>query len=204
MSLLRDSKDNIQKGRRQAEVTDGRERGVCMTGTPDFVLVMLSHGGLPLQFCEPFSIFPAYARQYNEPLHSLSCFLYFTNMPSFINLLPYRIAMLQKTQLTPRFLFPFYKEAHNGCIIWIQFNSVIQSCLTLCDPMDCSTPGLPFHRQCPEFTQTHVHCVGDAIQPSHPLSSPSPHAFNLFQHQCLPVSQFFTSGFQSIEVSAST
>ena len=55
----------------------------------------------------------------------------------------------------------------------LQFSSVAQSCLTLCDPMDCSTPGLPVHHQLLEFTQTHVHWVGDAIQPSHPLSSPS-------------------------------
>ena len=67
----------------------------------------------------------------------------------------------------------------------VQFNSVAQSCLTLCDPMDSSTPGLPIHHQLPEFTQTHVHWVGDAIQPSHPLSSPSPPAFNLSQHQGL-------------------
>ena len=67
----------------------------------------------------------------------------------------------------------------------IQFSSVTQSCLTLCDPMDCSTPGLPVHHQLLEFTQTHVHWVGDAIQPSHPLSSPSPPAFNLSQHQGL-------------------
>ena len=56
----------------------------------------------------------------------------------------------------------------------VPFSSVAQSCLTLCDPMDCSTPGLPVHHQLPEFTQTHVHQVGDAIQPSHPLLSPSP------------------------------
>ena len=56
---------------------------------------------------------------------------------------------------------------------------------TLCDPMDCSTPGLPVHHQLPEFTQTHVHRVSDAIQPSHPLSSPSPPALNLFHHQGL-------------------
>ena len=54
----------------------------------------------------------------------------------------------------------------------VQFSSVTQSCPTLCDPMNCSTPGLPVHHQLPEFTQTHVHRVGDAIQPSHPLSSP--------------------------------
>ena len=63
--------------------------------------------------------------------------------------------------------------------------SVTQSCLTLCDPMDCSMPGLPVHHQLLEFTQTHVHSVSDAIQPSHPLSSPSPPAFNLSQHQGL-------------------
>ena len=63
-----------------------------------------------------------------------------------------------------------------------QFSSVTQSCPTLCDPMDCSTTGFPIHHQLPEFTQTHVHQVGDAIQPSHPLSSPSPPAFNLSQH----------------------
>ena len=56
---------------------------------------------------------------------------------------------------------------------FIQFSSVAQSCLTLCNPMDCSTPGLPVHHQLTEFTQTHVHQVSDAIQPSHPLSSPS-------------------------------
>jgi len=66
-----------------------------------------------------------------------------------------------------------------------QFSSVAQSCPTLCNPMDCSTPGLPVHHQLPEFTQTHVHRVADAIQPSHPLSSPSPPAFNLSQHQGL-------------------
>ena len=64
-------------------------------------------------------------------------------------------------------------------------NSVAQSCLPLCDPMDCSTPGLPVHHQFQELTQTHVHWVSDAIQLSHPLSSPSPPAFNLSQHQGL-------------------
>ena len=64
----------------------------------------------------------------------------------------------------------------------IQFSSVAQSCLTLCDPMNRSTPGLPVHHQLPESTQTHVDRVGDAIQPSHPLLSPSPLALNLSQH----------------------
>ena len=66
---------------------------------------------------------------------------------------------------------------------WDQFSSVTQSSLTLCDPMDCSTPGFPVHHQLPELAQTHVHQVGDAIQPSHSLSSPCPPAFNLSQHQ---------------------
>ena len=67
----------------------------------------------------------------------------------------------------------------------IQFSSVAQSCPTLCDPMNRSTPGLPVHHQLPESTQTHVHWVGDAIQPSHPLLSPSPSTLNLSQHQSL-------------------
>ena len=67
----------------------------------------------------------------------------------------------------------------------VQFSSVAQSCPTLCTPMNCSMPGLPVHHQLPEFTQTHAHRVGDAIQPSHPLSSPSPPAPNPSQHQRL-------------------
>ena len=67
----------------------------------------------------------------------------------------------------------------------VQFTSVAQSCLTLCDPMNRSTPGLPVHDQLPESTQAHVHWVGDAIQPSHPLPSPSPPAPNPSQHQGL-------------------
>ena len=66
-----------------------------------------------------------------------------------------------------------------------QVSSVVQSCPTLCDPVDCSMPGLPVHHQLLELTQTHVHRIGDAIQPSHPLLPPSPPAFNLSQHQGL-------------------
>ena len=73
-------------------------------------------------------------------------------------------------------------DGHLSCI---QFSSVAQSCLTLCTPMDGSTPGLPVHHQLPEPTQTHAHGVSDAIQPSHALSSPSPPTFNLSQHQGL-------------------
>ena len=67
-------------------------------------------------------------------------------------------------------------------VIGLQFSSVTQLCPSLCDLMDCSTPGFPVHHQLPELAQTHVHRVGDTIQPSHPLSSPSPHAFNLSQN----------------------
>ena len=80
---------------------------------------------------------------------------------------------------------PLYPSPHKIEYSWIQFSSVAQSCPTVCDPMDCSRPGLPVHHQLPEFTQTHVHRVDDSIQPSHPLSSPSPPALNLSQHQGL-------------------
>ena len=82
---------------------------------------------------------------------------------------------------------------------WMGLSSVAQSCPTLCNPMNRSTPGFPIHHQLPEFTQTHVRQVSDAIQPSHPRSSPSPPAPNHSQH---PVSQLFASGGQSIGVSA--
>ena len=82
--------------------------------------------------------------------------------------------------------------------IQFQFSSVAQSCPTLCDPMDCSTPGFAVHHQLLELAQTHVYWVSDAIQPSHPLSSPSPPAFNLAQHQCLFQSHFFASDGRSI------
>ena len=91
-------------------------------------------------------------------------------------------------------LFLIFEESntvfHNGHTILCfhqsaQFSSVTQSCPTLCNPMNCSTPGLPVHHQLPESTQTHVHWVGDAIQPSHPLSSPSPLTLNVEKHQGL-------------------
>ena len=86
-----------------------------------------------------------------------------------------------------------------------QFSSVQFSRSVVSDylwPMNCSTPGLPVHHQLPEFTQTHVHRVGDAIQPSHPLSSPFPPAPNPSQHQSFPMSQLFAWGGQSTGVSA--
>ena len=85
-----------------------------------------------------------------------------------------------------------------------QFSSVAQSCLTLCDPMHSSMPGLPIHHQLPESTQTHVHRVSDTIQPSHPLSFPSPPAQSFLAWGSFQMSQLFTSGGQSIGISAST
>ena len=97
------------------------------------------------------------------------------------------ITLPTKAHLVKAMVFPVVMC---GCENWTiknaaPFSSVTQSCLTLCNPRDCSTPGLPVHHQLPEFTQTHVHWVSDAIQPSHPLSYPSPPAFNLSQHQGL-------------------
>ena len=82
----------------------------------------------------------------------------------------------------------------------VQFSHSVVS--DFCDPMNCSTPGLPVHHQLPEFTQTQVHRVGDAIQPSHPLSSPSPPAPDPSQHQSFPMNQLFTWRGQSTGVSA--
>ena len=76
-------------------------------------------------------------------------------------------------------------KVHLALLTFFQFSSVAQSCPTLCDPMDCSMPGLPVHHQLREPTQTHVRNIGDAIQPSHPLLSSSPPAFNFSQHQSL-------------------
>ena len=92
-------------------------------------------------------------------------------------------------------ILPWGREIH---IQEDSVSSVAQSCPALCNPMDCSMPGFPVHHQLPEPTQTHVHCISDAIQPSHPLSSPSPASGSF------PVSQFFASGGQNIGVSAST
>ena len=83
-------------------------------------------------------------------------------------------------------LIPCERQKDLICVyVSVQFSSVGQSCPTFCNPMDCSTPGLPVHHQLPEVTQTHVYWVGDAIQPSYPLSSPSPPTFNVSQHQGL-------------------
>ena len=93
-----------------------------------------------------------------------------------------RSNLLKRRYLIPGRVWPSHTSRNR---FTVQFSSVAQSCPTLCNPMNCSTPGLPVHDQLPEFTQTHVHWVSDAIQTSHPLSSPSPPAPNPSQHQSL-------------------
>ena len=113
-------------------------------------------------------------------------FIYF----SFISLVSYQGVFWELLSLGWKESLCLTKEKTSrtkfgiGMLVMVQFSSVTQLCPTLCDPMNRSTPGLTVHHQLPEFTQTHVHRVGDAIQPSHPLSSPSP-APNPSQHQGL-------------------
>ena len=105
---------------------------------------------------------------------------------SIWNVLVYVIVVL-RSLFNSSFIWSLFLnfDKWNQAIFSVQFSSVAQSCLTLCDPMDCSTPGFPVHHQLPQFIQTHVHWLSDAIQPSHPLSSPSPPALSPSQHQGL-------------------
>ena len=122
----------------------------------------------------------------------------------------FNMAQTELSNIAWKKFLKFYIDLYHkfvSAIDWSkhQFSLVAQSCPTLCDPMDCSAPGLPVHHQLLEFTQTHVHWVGDAIQPSHPLSSPFPPALQSFPTSgSFQMSQFFTSCGQSIGVSAST
>ena len=97
----------------------------------------------------------------------------------------------------------FTKFQNQFLCIWVVSSVQSLSCVPLFGTPDCSTPGFPVHHQLQELTQIHVHRVSDAIQPSHPLLSPSPPTFNLSQHQSFQMSQFFASGGQSYGVSAS-
>ena len=116
------------------------------------------------------------------PLACMWWFLFHVNMKQY-HVKIGRLEKCRKIKLSERLIKQIFVE----CILCQnqQVSSVAQLCLTLCNPMNRSTPGLPVHHQLPEFTQTHVHWVGDAIQPSHPLSSPSPPAPNPSQHQGL-------------------
>ena len=121
--------------------------------------------------------------------HPYNCILFLQSSPpcsSYSTAYPFPMLKITKVLMQFLLIFQGYKD---------KFSSVTQSCLTLCDPMDCSTPGFPVHHQLPELAQIHVHRGGDAIQPSHPLSCPIPPTFNLSQHQSesFQMSQFFTS-----------
>ena len=112
---------------------------------------------------------------------------------------------LRKSTLNIHWKDRCWSWSSNTFVAWCkepQFSSVAQSCPTLCNPMNRSTPGLPVHHQIPEFTQTHVHRVSDAIQPSHPLSSTSPPAPNPSSIRVFSMSQLFAWGGQSTGVSA--
>ena len=116
-----------------------------------------------------------------QPLSPISSSSFFTKVLANFSTLVFNINFLKYFFIygcTGSFLL------HIG-FLWVQFSSAVQSCLTLCNPMDCSMPGFPVHHQLPELAQTHVHRVGDAIQPSHPLLFPSPPVSNLCQHQGL-------------------
>ena len=133
---------------------------------------LLAPSGIPGVFCSPVLLFPRTFFLTDVSTHSLPFPIYSPFMALSIllwrSILPSRLFFLQpKTPLS------------------VQFSSVAQSCPILCDPMNRSTPGLPVHHQLPEFIQTQVHRVSDAIQPSHPLASPSPPALNPSQHQSL-------------------
>ena len=113
----------------------------------------------------------------NEPCHILFC-------PKSLKFYPFN------THLSGPATFQVL-SIHTGLQRWIvQYSSVAQSCLTLCNPMDCSMPGFPVHHQLPESAQTHVHRVSDAIQPSHPLPSPSPPALCCYTQMSLILGRF--------------
>ena len=111
------------------------------------------------------------------------CHFTFNDVETLVLSLLYVFINIKKKKDYPKSTFVLAADiSTNGSA---QFSSVAQSCPTLCHPMNHSMPGLPVHHQLPEFTETHVHRVSDAIQPSHPLSSPSPPAPNPSQHQSL-------------------
>ena len=112
---------------------------------------------------------------------------------SIVSVMPSNHLILCRPLLFPPSIFPWSS---------VQFILVTQSCLTLCNPMDCSTPGFPIHHQLPKLTHTHVHRVGDAIQPSHPLSSFSSSLQSFPASRLFPVSRIFASRGQSTGASA--
>ena len=114
--------------------------------------------------------------------HEFSCFnIKINEINAFIS--KYTANIIRNIEKQKKMMIQFLLLLYQFNLV--QFTSLAQSCPTLCEPMKCSTPGLPVHHQLPELTQTRVHWVGDVIQLSHPLSTPSPHALNFLQHQGL-------------------
>ena len=153
---------------------------ICRTSTVECLFMSFAHFlfyfFIPLSFKNSSYILDTsslsdmwFANTFSQPMACL--FMFFTWSLAIYQFILLQIVLLVSTLKTPQFT--------------LRFSSVAQLCLTLCDPMDCSTPGLPVHHQLPEFTQIHVRWVSDAIQPSRPLSSPSSSTFNLSQHQGL-------------------
>ena len=162
--------------------------GVPVNITCCFSLAAFNNLSLSLTFCHFSYIFSHCCPFWVDPVWDSLCFL---------DLNICFLSQLREVSIYHGFRYVLYTflSSSSGTLLMpmficlmsssIQFSSVAQSCQTLCDPMNRTTPGLLVHHQLPEFTQTHVHRVGDAIQPSHPLSSPSPPALNPSQHQSL-------------------
>ena len=148
--------------------------------------------GILAQTKVTLKVTPEWGVPSNELICSLSC----STQSFFISLLPTSsliLVIIPETLRSTKLLalclwystWNTFPQHPRWVFFRVQFSSVAQLCPTLCDPMNRRMPGLPVHHHPPEFTQTHVHQVGDAIQPSHPLSSPSPPAPNPSQHQSL-------------------
>ena len=151
--------------------------GSCLLQAPHFPLNLISHQGSPVWM---FSL----GKVPSAPTHI--CKVLLKHFDSVVQFNKYQLNCYQvQWHRHVEDWVPCLKEPSVSSVKPVQFSSVAQSCPILCDPMNRSTPGLPVRYQLPEFTQTHVHWVGNAIQPSHLLLSPSPPAPNRFQHQGL-------------------
>ena len=145
---------------------------ICPCPSVHVAAALIPPSALCSETCMPLAA-PSWAAS-TVPLRAATCYFSLTVVPVIGPMIPFPSSLPFSTSFLLAQDFELKTDSD-------QIRSITQSCLTLCVPMDCSTPGLPVHHKLPEFTQTHVHWVGDAIQPSHPLSSPSPPAFNLSQ-----------------------
>ena len=129
------------------------------------------------------SVYRAEGRDQDQLKRSKGCKHQFLSLSPLVQQVSFCLITINYTVLQHD--IPLLQHNQRKSQLQLQFSSVAQSCLTLCNSMNCSMSGLPVHHQLPESSQTHVHRVSDAIQPSHPLSSPSPPAPNPSQHQSL-------------------